>query len=901
MVKRGGIDPAESMARAELALERGEYGAAVIDLKNVVSADPQDSRARYLLGRAYLESGNPLGAMKELNRARELGEATPELNHDLTRAMLLSGKFDEAATEIALHGDTDKVEWQVLRGMLDMAQQRIEDARSTFKAVLETDPENMEARRGLLQVELASGQTERAREEIEELLSSGEPDAELLLIKGELDLQDGKLDAAIESFQAALALAPDNPLINMAMARALLNAEKPEEASAQLDRLGPAAAEDPRVSFIRARIAEARGDPNSALRMLSKVLQVAPMHRESLVMAARLHFGMGEFTRAQDFVSRVVAIEPQNAAARRMLSAIQLAAGRLDGLDVMNNALVEDSDVKDPGMLALLGTNYLRYGRFGESAASLERAAELAPDSLPIRTQLALSRLSGGDAEQAIAELEGIRAEDPSYAQADVMLVLAYLAQGKQDEALATAEEMVGKHPESALAHNVQGYVHETRGDLDEAVTAYENGVEQDADFHPARINLARIAIRAGDLAGGRQHFENVLEREPFHTFALLGMAALALQDDDIDEAERLWLLAREHNPDAVAPRLLLAKHYRNKRNQAMAETVIKEAYQLAPYAVQVQAEYAEIMLQGQHYDEALGAAQMLRERVPDSLPALELLARIHNQRGDEEGLTNTLERVAELAPEAVGAQVLLGRLAIRRQDFEESKRIVEILLADEDSQAAGYELRGDELLAREQFKAAREAYAEAFETAPDSGRLLKLDSVERKLGQAGDRLERWLDEHPDDLQVRFARASYLQGDGAGQEAIPEYQQMLERDADNPVLLNNLAWLYFEAGDGRALETAESAYRLAPTQPEIVDTYGWILVAEGKFEQGLSLLQKAAGAAPNNPDIAYHVAAALHATGAVGDARQKLASLLDEHAEFAFREEAEALQAKMSE
>src|SRR5690606_24068821 len=133
---------------------------------------------------------------------------------------------------------------------------------STFKAVLEADADNMEARRGLLQVELASGQTERAREEIEALLSAGEPDAELLLIKGELDLQDGKLDAAIESLEAALALAPDNPLINMAMARALLNADKPGEASAQLDRLGPAAAEDPRVSFIRARIAEARGDSN---------------------------------------------------------------------------------------------------------------------------------------------------------------------------------------------------------------------------------------------------------------------------------------------------------------------------------------------------------------------------------------------------------------------------------------------------------------------------------------------------------------------------------------------------------------------------------------------------------------------------------------------------------------
>ena len=125
VLQRGGFDAEEALERATAAFGQEEYQAAIIDLKNVVSAAPDRRDARYLLGRAYLAAGNPPGALKELNRARELGETAPTLNLELARAMLLSGKFDEAATEIALHGATASVEWKILRGMLDLAQQRL--------------------------------------------------------------------------------------------------------------------------------------------------------------------------------------------------------------------------------------------------------------------------------------------------------------------------------------------------------------------------------------------------------------------------------------------------------------------------------------------------------------------------------------------------------------------------------------------------------------------------------------------------------------------------------------------------------------------------------------------------------------------------------------------------------
>lgn len=112
---QGQLDSGELIAEAEQQFAAGDFSTAIINLKNVVSRDKTDARARFLLGRAYIESGNPAAALKELEKARELGERGQELNLGIVRAMIVTGKFDEAATEIAIYGDTTIPTWLILR------------------------------------------------------------------------------------------------------------------------------------------------------------------------------------------------------------------------------------------------------------------------------------------------------------------------------------------------------------------------------------------------------------------------------------------------------------------------------------------------------------------------------------------------------------------------------------------------------------------------------------------------------------------------------------------------------------------------------------------------------------------------------------------------------------------
>jgi Tfp pilus assembly protein PilF len=114
------------------------------------------------------------------------------------------------------------------------------------------------------------------------------------------------------------------------------------------------------------------------------------------------------------------------------------------------------------------------------------------------------------------------------------------------------------------------------------------------------------------------------------------------------------------------------------------------------------------------------------------------------------------------------------------------------------------------------------------------------------------------------------------------------------------VMLNNLAWLYQKQGDARALATAHKAYDVDPNRVEVADTYGWILLQNGKPQEALPILQQAYVSYPTQSEIGYHVAVALDDVGRKDEAVKVLTRLLREDASLEQAKEAKALLAKLS-
>ena len=123
--------------------------------------------------------------------------------------------------------------------------------------------------------------------------------------------------------------------------------------------------------------------------------------------------------------------------------------------------------------------------------------------------------------------------------------------------------------------------------------------------------------------------------------------------------------------------------------------------------------------------------------------------------------------------------------------------------------------------------------------------------------------------------------------------AISRYEKALRKDPDNTLALNNLAWLYHVRGDERALAVAKRAYDLRPEDPDVLDTYGWILVEIDRNERGIRLLRRAVAVSPEFLTARYHLAAGLAKVGEVDAALNELKKLLS--AGHKFEERAQAM------
>ncbi|GEM_PF-846102 len=131
------------------------------------------------------------------------------------------------------------------------------------------------------------------------------------------------------------------------------------------------------------------------------------------------------------------------------------------------------------------------------------------------------------------------------------------------------------------------------------------------------------------------------------------------------------------------------------------------------------------------------------------------------------------------------------------------------------------------------------------------------------------------------DLATFEARARYpapralgealTQGDAAMRasnwgNAIRAYETIMAvTDGRNPLVLNNLAWAEGQVRNrDKALDYARRAYAVAPHNPSVLDTLGWLMIQSGKdHDHAIALLREALARAPQSQTIQAHLNDAL--------------------------------------
>ena len=313
----------EHLDRALDYRHKGDMRSAVIELKNVLQIDPEHAEARWLLGRSYVALGDGASAQKELQRARDLGFSSFQMQRATARALLLQGQFDSALERIEQLTESDiDADWLVLRGQAELGRQEVEKAKQAFEAALKKDRNSAGARRGLARIGLIGGDTQAAERQLDEALQSSNDDIQTWILKGELELSLRKLEAAQASFEKALELSPANATARIGVVRAMLAQAKTDEAGEHIDVLVKTNPDHPLVNYLSALAARQRDDLDGAQAALAEVLRVAPSHAPSLLLAGQIHYRRREFEQARDVLQRYLSQLPDNSAAKKLLAAV---------------------------------------------------------------------------------------------------------------------------------------------------------------------------------------------------------------------------------------------------------------------------------------------------------------------------------------------------------------------------------------------------------------------------------------------------------------------------------------------------------------------------------------------------------------------------------------------------
>src|SRR5262249_54995103 len=152
----------------------------------------------------------------------------------------------------------------------------------------------------------------------------------------------------------------------------------------------------------------------------------------------------------------------------------------------------------------------------------------------------------------------------------------------------------------------------------------------------------------------------------------------------------------------------------------------------------------------------------------------------------------------------------------------------------------------------QQQYVTAEQAYGKAFAARPTPVVAQKLHAAGIQAGhrkEADEKLLQWLREHPADTGTRLYLANAYVNLRESQSAIQQYEVVLKQDPKNFLAMNNLATLYYQAKDRRALDYLERSYQLKPDNVTVSDNLAWALVEQGKLPRALELLRKAASQA----------------------------------------------------
>jgi len=529
-------------------------------------------------------------------------------------------------------------------------------------------------------------------------------------LRGEVAFQEGDFDAALEAYERAAKLDPNEPRLRARLAHLHLR----------------------------------QGDLERAREEAAFAVSRRPDDVETRMILAGTLMGLGQEKEAGSQYEEVVELDPADDEAYLYLASVQMKQGQSDKARVILEKLLAENSNSVMGYY-YLGRLHTKAGRLDDAREQFKQALRRNSRSALILGDLALVEEMRGDPRSASTLYRRILAVDPDNELAH-RRIAALASEVDQREAAVKefrrTEQIEADPTETRLKI---GLIHLEKGDYERAATELNlvRATESKDTGDPVSYYLGIVYSETGELARAREMLEEVPPESALYPEAQLQLAFLAQRDEDLGAAVEHANAALAKRPDSTGIIEFLIAVERDRERMPAAVELAERLVETAP-----QNDRYRFML-GALYDESgdrpAALAEMRRsiEINGENAAALNYLGYSLAEEGrDLDEAEDLILRALAVDPNDGFYIDSLGWVYYQRGEYaravEQLERAVELTGDDptiNEHLADAYRMTGREL-------EALQLYREALAGTADTNQKRRLEGKVHAVEQAGGRID---------------------------------------------------------------------------------------------------------------------------------------------------------------
>lgn len=599
-------------ARAGAALVAKSPDAVLAELQNAASreANLQDVELSFLLAEAYTLKGSAVQAAETLRKILGRQKDSAKAHHALGNLAQQSSQADEAAKayQAALAADPLHVISAVeLAAVQLLVRKDVEQGAAAVeralgeKAQSEMGPAEVARARSLRGLAFVlQSKPKEAEVELQAALEKDASNALAQLQLARLYRAQRRFAEALPFYQAASKAEPGNLEYAEGYIGTLVASGKMSDALSVVEAANARFPGNPRIAFLFGQIEEARDNAAGAESHYKRAIAADPAYHEAQLQLARFYLRFRRIAEARGQLEEAVAKAPQSPDVHAGLGELALAEGNREAARTeLETAIQLDAGLADGhlGLSRLL----LAEGRHDEALAEVDRALELTPGLLSGgRLQRGLVLWKKGSFEEAIAELEQAKSEDPRSVAIPIALGGVRLAKGDLAGAETSIALALRSEPSNAEALSFMGRIKAARSEFTQAIDSMKNAVDRApkrADYRLALGNIYRDAKR-------------------------------------VSEAIEQWKIAVEMDPSAADAHEALGQAFLDRGDFESAISAFEASLQADARRTRVLASIGDAYFNSARWDEAIGRYQHALKADPALTQVFYKVGRAYSEQG---------------------------------------------------------------------------------------------------------------------------------------------------------------------------------------------------------------------------------------------------------------------------